>query len=122
MEMTNAEINREVAEKVNGWHMVYEDHLGEAWWSDNLGLKISIADWNPAERIDHAWMVVDKLKAMGYYIEIGIHPDESEVYCALVGDKYTGIIDKLKKECFSKSADTAPMAICLAALEAVKEE
>jgi hypothetical protein len=100
--MTPEQINREIAEKVMGWIQngtaAYSDpNNGEVWFWD---------EWNPAERIDHAWMVVEKL---GATIQVGPNHDKSVCYFWLgngVGAH--------------EEADTAPMAICLAALEAVK--
>lgn len=108
--MTNEEINRAIAEKVMGWILVSTrvcDH-----WEDEKGVHRGLySDWYPTERIDHAWQVVEKLKTK-YKVMVGtMWEKEEDWWCEL---------DDGQK--IYANADTAPLAICLAALEAVKEE
>ena len=110
--MTKEQINREVAKKVMGWTWLggayfdaYKEHSGYG------------GEWNPAERIDHAWMVVENLIENGKMIIGGLHFDEAYGRWCF---RYRAFGELLHPEA-GPWADTAPMAICLAALEAVKE-
>lgn len=101
------DINRAVAEKVMGWdydHLggVLDDRQHPAWIAQDSSW-IRVEDWNPSKRIDHAWMVVEKFR------KVDIHRRFDEYNC-IIDEKYE-----------SRWQDAAPMAISLAALEAVKE-
>jgi hypothetical protein len=114
--MTPEEINKAVAERVMGWHEGYGSYFsvnfGEVqvacWVTENNEQVWTIYNWNPAERIDHAWMGVEELKAT---IQVG--PNHDKFVCYLWLENGIGAHEE---------ADTAPMAICLAALEAVGGE
>lgn len=106
--MTKEEINKAVAEKVMGW--TWLEIIGG--WDPGSHILNDIKfkrDWNPAERWDHAGMVVDK---WSYY-------KLEKIY----GDKYVAILanDLTTPWIYGPWADTAPMAICFASLQAVKE-
>ena len=103
--MTKEEINKAIAERVMGWH-----ESDGAWWDNQIQLMFPVdaTQWgsmgtgffNPAERIDHAWMVVEK---------------HSFYSVCKIDDHYFVVFDMIN----GPRADTAPMAICLATLEAV---
>lgn len=116
-EMTNEEINRLIAKKVMGWwEFRYKPSSLQAptyipLWQDSTNHTIMpVKDWNPTSRIDHAWIVLEKFPA--WVVEK--LPDET-YQCAIWKNRQHqgGSIDAI--------ADTAPLSICLAALEAVKE-
>jgi hypothetical protein len=94
--MTPQEINRAIAEKVMGTTV--------------HGMSRVIGEtWNPAERIDHAWLVVDRMKESGWKFHLADGMFGMNYLCAFYRGSHSD----------SLQADTAPMAICLAALEAV---
>ena len=103
--MTKDEINKAVAEKVMGWTIRDTKRL----YYYEPGILIS--EWNPAERIDHAWMVLEKFQ----YWTMNKLGDKVFFRIVFDYDEEKGIGKWTKAE-----ADTAPMAICLAALEAVR--
>jgi hypothetical protein len=101
-EMTPEQINREIAEKVMGWS-------GPISLGDDPRLF-----FDPANCIDHAWMVVEKLRQSQYFLILSENP-----FAKAWKAKFTNI---RTPECdVQEFGDTAQMAICLAALEAVKE-
>lgn len=64
----------------------------------------SVDDFNPSTNIAHAWEVVEKMTAMGEFV--GVMWNGQQWECAL---------NKVMRK-----ADAAPMAICLAALAALR--
>lgn len=117
--MTPEQINREIAERVI---QAVEGDPGTApafqvFPSGKVVLTLTARPYNwfefdPCHRIDHAWMVVEKLMSMKWYLKIEIAGDMGNLvwWCDLVNPDGRYVQQK---------ADTAPMAICLAALEAV---
>ena len=101
-EMTPEEINKAIAERVMGWS-------GPISLGDDTRLF-----FNPAERIDHAWMVVEKFNDF----DIARFPSDNKYICNITVQREHGILHDYQSE----KCDTAPMAICLAALEAVGGE
>ena len=101
--MTPQDINRVIAEKVMGTTV--------------HGMTRVIGEtWNPAERIDHAWMVVEKLTDRFHWSIRTPFIDGDKYWAGLTPKGVTGwngVPD------FNIDANTAPMAICLAALESV---
>jgi len=73
---------------------------------------IPIADFHPSKRIEQAWMVVEKMKVIhpDWQFELGDNHHEGKWYALfelpMTDHQYYGF------------ADTAPMAICRAALKA----
>jgi hypothetical protein len=122
LEMTPEQINREIAERVMGWHehpyyptSLQSPHVIVTWHDKDDKPMQNVNAFNPAERIDHAWMVVEQLFVMNgndyHCIHIEhLHKKWSVSCCYELGEWKDWI-----------EADTAQMAICLAALEAVKE-
>ena len=100
--MTKEEINRQVAEKV----MKFTKHGATSYIDENNGQVWFFDEFNPAERIDHAWMVVEK------FISTALYKTE-QWSCSLDLDGY---------KWGQAEANTAPMAICLAALKAKEGE
>jgi hypothetical protein len=122
------ELDRLVAEKVMGWKRMsyhqtqptnkyYMDrHELTFWWYDKNGREVFLAEssdcidcgtdipaWSPSTRTDHAWEVVEKLRDDNFSIE-----ENGTHWKARFGGKWRG-------------AETAPHAICLAALEVVDQ-
>ena len=111
--MTPEEINKEIAEKV----------MGVKTQDSKDGLSLSYNDallaWLPAPsystNIQAAWQVVEEMREKGYVMYMRSEPS-GKWACRLVptGDVYRpSDISKYQ----ALYADTAPMAICLAALK-----
>jgi hypothetical protein len=108
------ELDALVAEKVMGWRK--EATLPEYFfWKDveNGELKYHIDDWKPSTNIKYAWEVVEKLHDSGFYFTIKSPPrGKSDSYWVCIDDFYG-------KKYYTAHGVTAPLTICLAALEAV---
>jgi hypothetical protein len=105
-----------VAEKVMGWRV---HHRNTAWWvkaeEENSAVSRPIAfvgTWAPSEDIADAWEVVEKMRGSVHDISVGWHDNKYTAVITVVIDTKCGF------DQFQASADTAPMAICLAALKA----
>ncbi|WP_199425796.1 BC1872 family protein [Thermaerobacillus caldiproteolyticus] len=112
--MNLREIDRLVAEHVMGWEPVYDDgdlisfvtEFGILFFSDD-----DEREWSPTIDIADAWQVVEKLIDEGYDINVYNHNKEFNVEINIEEDD--------KHLWFYGEADSAPLAICLAALKAV---
>jgi hypothetical protein len=110
--MTNEEINKAVAEKV--MHAHYPEWVPlQGQWNFHKGKEFPYYEeyydvFNPAERIDHAWMVMEK------FDDIVIVKDKKWICSINIADSEVILKDYQSPRCY-----TAQMAICLAALEAV---
>ena len=102
-------IDREIAEKVMGWGK---------WTCDTI-LNGGVA-WNPSTDIKQAFEVVEKMRKRGLRFQLW---DNIDSWAA----QFINIIQKPKgsysydTQYFQEDSDTPAMAICLAALKAVKE-
>ncbi len=89
-----------------------EDKIGESKQDKTIGAVLHTASlfrlWQPSTDIAAAWQVVEKFLTLGYNVNI-YH--EENIACAIA---------KLEPEFYFMQGKTAPHAICLAALEAVK--
>lgn len=107
-----------IAERFMGWHkgkggaVNWPGAESSAYWYSADGgrhhpcIRDDFANmwpWSPSTDIADAWMVVEWLKAQGCHLELRWVHDWT---CVLIGER-------------SASADTAPMAICLAALKSI---
>ena len=115
--MDNRDIDRQIAEKVMGWHL----SCLEGFWKNRCGVEIYtnpekavgetlLNPWQPSTNIAHAFELAKKMQ-------------ESRQFLYLVdssGDYWNAEFFNATGENHSHKADTAEMAICLAALEAVK--
>jgi hypothetical protein len=97
-------INREFAEKVMGW-IPNED--GDWDLPDGEWCGFYEDEWDPYHRIDHAWMGLEKFE---YW---KLERVDNEYECRII------IVGRVYKNTYWQ--DTAPAAICLACLEAVKK-
>ena len=97
-------IDERVAIKVMGWHERLVDHWGEPpafWWCNERDIPVfKTVSWQPSKRIEQAWMIFEQL--------------EGDWQLNAVGGKYM----LWQEKTLGPWADTVPMAICLAALEA----
>ena len=103
------EINREVAEKV----MEFTKHCEHSWLNPNDGEVWFFDEFNPAERIEHSIMCLEKYRKdhPKQLIQLRFWPDNTvtcTIYPTTLRQSYLA----------DEESDTAPMAICLAALKA----
>ena len=106
------ELDAEVAEKVFGWKL-----LNEAWgpyrWQGDKGRNALPAF---STSIEDAWRVVDNMSRRNFYFDIDNHYKyHAQGYWEAA---FGGLSDAAHH---IGIADTAPMAICLAAIKAVGE-
>lgn len=106
--MTNREIDCAIAEKVMGWTKKVPA-IGKPWWARSDDTFAAPAHgkkaWSPSTDIAAAWSVVEKMRMQ-------IEPTRKGWRAGVYG----GLSDK------RATADTAPLAICLAALKAIGVE
>ena len=115
------ELDALVAEKVMGWHIQQLSSYSFAAWfdSDNSqtgwteepddydSLRYFIGVWHPSTNIEAAWEVVERVKDWRITLSGGEYEGDGwSVGVTNNTDTYYGL------------ADTAPLAICLAALKA----
>lgn len=80
--------------------------------------------WNPLERIDHAWMIVEKMRGRCAQIDVWIRPDKPlgefphGCYMHSFADSAVAPPDAIEDDAYA-AAETAPRAICAAALAAL---
>lgn len=103
------ELDALVAEKVMGWtrcdHRDLEDGL---WWCRGDGAHIWPADWTPSTDIAAAWQVVERLVALTNW-EVQVFAKRHARYVVHASPFVV------------TEADTAPLAICRAALAALSK-
>jgi hypothetical protein len=110
--MTDHELNRVVDKEVIGY-----PHANKRWVLDEYnGVRTSRQEYREIPRyctdIAAAWQVVEKMRECGWSVTIGQHIDLSW-RCKFTDDET--LIEIIAQ------GDTAPRAICLAALEAIEE-
>ncbi|WP_276666029.1 BC1872 family protein [Caldibacillus debilis] len=108
--MNNHEIDRLVAEKVMGWDL-YVSPYG-SWYCTGKAY-IPNSKFTPTTEIKDAWQVVEKLKIE--VIPLAGQPPKNMRYQAKIYNRQLG-------KCYEAFAETAQLAICLAALKAVGVE
>lgn len=120
--MTNADINKRVAEEVMGWRLertaarrnnVLYETCG--WFDGNSELQSLQEDFNPAERIDHAWMVEERIA------ELDLVARYLKALIKIVHGNAVKVFSDLTIMGFWYLVHATPEQRCLAALEAVKE-
>ena len=129
------ELDAKIAEKVMGWKIYtptngYGDAFTLEYYSQpGEDIKIALAEvqkwaigklravskWNPSTNIAHAWEVVEKLKEdhPRWYFEL--HWRHDAKYRFQITEMHVGYNNTL-----IDWGETAPLAICLAALKAVE--
>jgi hypothetical protein len=106
--MDNQELNTEIAEKIMGWKLSH-DGLGRMAWYDGKRYMGPRDDFTPYSDMNDAWEVVEKL---GLFVMPGLYDGK----WASGLDAETYYYDKSS----GSEADTAPIAICLAALATIE--
>lgn len=92
------------------------------WDLDSITEEDRAYRWKPipaySEDIAAAWLVVEKIESLGYYVEVGLcnakYGSMKRAWCHVADYGEDG---RFVGEAYE---DTAPMAICLAALKAVE--
>ena len=116
--MNNNDIDRQIAEKVMGWYQT----ISGTWHPSNYWVQ----DFTPSTNIAHAWQVVEKLVKEGAAPAL-INDDNGHWALAMDGMQEIPsdeLVDMWTSFLVTKDlwADTAPLAICKAALEAIESE
>lgn len=100
------EMDRLVAEKVMGWISAGSPY----WYKDGYNVQ-SVYEWQPSARIDNAWQVVEKMEERGSPLRMMFKSIHDKGYWARFGDGPQNFY-----------GDTAPLAICRAALIAMESK
>ena len=114
--MTPPEINFAITEKV----MELATYDGDG---PEVGHGKSWINWwevpSYCVEMSAAWRVVERLLGMGWAVEVSVWPGGESAWCNIQRDIEDSTLDDrvIRMPC-----DTAPMAICLAALKAVGVE
>jgi len=115
--MNLREIDRLVAEKVMGWK-VSKGRSGLEWYEANENGKFefirSVTDFEPSTDIRDAWQVVEKMRE-GKIFSLCDAWDENDEPIFYANFQYNDGYHVVNYDAY---AETAPLAICLAALEA----
>lgn len=104
------ELDRLVAERVMGWKLHSRNmvHYMRATGDEKRSRPVvDVREWSPSEDIADAWLVVEKLARRRY--EVGVQTSDG---------RYTVLIARNGQASAAASAETAPHAICLAAIQA----
>ena len=75
-----------------------------------------IHDWLPTVYIAQAWMVVEKMKESSWWLHLYQYASKSGPWRAVF--QFGGM--SVSRKLVYVESDTAPMAICLASLDALK--
>ena len=118
------DIDREVAEKVMGWN---PNEDGDWDTPDGHWCGYYEHEWHPSTSISDAWQVVEKLNKQGIVISLmdqhGYDEEKNNYRMWRVGfmDEKAHEQNKSREQVWFEveEADTAPLAICMAALKAV---
>lgn len=114
------ELDALIAEKVMGWALVSNQKANKAgWWGLAPGSSLMPLPYYSLS-ISDAWEVVEKLEEKGITMDMGQVWNGGEWMWAIQFQKIhlmTGQVDHYRQE----YANTAPLAICLAALKVMDE-
>ncbi len=117
------DIDDRVATEVMGWRR-YDAKTGAEWCEPDqeVGGVVGIVrhlvlEWSPSTRIDHAWEVVEKLSEN--WQEVEVSKVDGEYRCGVHNG--TIIDNTIGYQAPFEYAETAPMAICLVALQTVEK-
>lgn len=125
--LSDRELDAAVAERVMGWTCRRErwlDHAGrdagittEFYASPTEGT-ITAAQFQPSKLIQDAWLVVERMRELGFGFRAYWFPNGGNVKCCFATgfDPY----DSPEDAAHDVIADSAPRAICLAALAALE--
>ena len=118
----NRELDALVAEKVMGWTLVTDivKNCSGQWFDSNGGGTRSEHGWHPDTSISDAWLVVEEMRKRGFGVNI-VSPNVDTTSQPRPTDwivwveREDGVSSVASWRC-----DSAPEALCRAALEAVK--
>ena len=109
--MTHDEMNRLAAETVMGWRL--DDGywvVGQSCTDEYVLTDYNIHDWNPCTSIADAWLLVEKMMKDGFEMMLCTSgEDKTKAQCNI-------FLNKVVKG--DKKADTAPLVITMACLQA----
>jgi len=124
-------IDREIAEKVMGWtqkrgtheYMFAPGHvwpLNSEWWyeSDNNVMRL-VEYWQPSTDIKQAFEVAEKMRELGFRFHLWESKHSWVAMFLIIIQKPKGSYN-YEKFYYDENADTPAMAICKAALAALK--
>ena len=127
-EMTDRELDAEVAIKVMRWTPMPkgfrwkasdgDTYFGDGWkhkWEDDSGPHKEL--WNPSSSIAHAWLVVEEMERRGWLMSMTKRSGDGEPF-----DKLHWFVSFRMKSDGWAHADSFPRAICEAALAALESE
>ena len=114
------QLDAEVAGKVMGWHVesVCYPHTDD--WFDNwidadgvgrYSVERSADQWLPSEFITHAFEVIERMRKLGYEVDIYSHED---LWTVTFKPNFQAVYT------YTHHAPSLQVAICKAALEALK--
>lgn len=117
------EMDRAVAEKVMGW-ILYGDRFGWGTWTLPQGdiiktqslKKMAGPDWSPSKSIVAAWEVIEKMGLLGWTTDVQWKGDARDY--ARTAEVSMSTWESTYRSAHAAS-DTAPLAICRAALAAL---
>lgn len=110
------EIDILVGENVMGWHKYWDERIKCFLWHNKENKSATFVsgsffhDWSPSTDIEAAWEVVDK--AVYFELSQPQNYEDKSWYCAMALEG---------TRTHDAQADTAPLAICRAALLAVMD-
>lgn len=127
--MNLQEINVLVLKNVLKWHVIILGDGSEVWTDEKGEIVTRRYDFSPTTRIQDAWVVVEKMKEKGHrtilnmaskeYIEVILgNIEEGDWHCNMS----TGSMEGGTYKPCRAHAESASLAICLAALKAVGVE
>ncbi len=109
------DIDRECATKIMGWH----DDAGR-WVDSDQQFKYWVDEFRPSEFITYAWLVVERMKELGYTFSIECNMAVNFNYLVL----FSRILKYSNSNCWERYdavSDSAPPAIVNAALAAIED-
>ena len=126
--MTDQEKIEFLATRVMGWYRPSrQSDVGFGYWSktnETGGETTMCCNWNPLLSISDAWMVVEKMRERNLSFMVGFSRDEGQYFCDVWDAARTERVGSTKEllDMWNKGeafGDTAPLAICNAALASV---
>ncbi len=124
-------MDAQIAVEVMGWHVLgpREACAGIGHVREDGPYDANGREFRPSTHIAYAWLVVEKMREMGWTVLVSASGDEEFHYCRVFktvpyeDDRTKGkglrVLDKAND--FMETADTAPVAICEVSLEAVND-
>lgn len=112
--MTNRELDKWIAENVMGWHEAMWKQDFKYWYKRNER-KMRTEGWEcwqPTGSISDAFQVVEKMSQLDYWVDLTdkyMRPESWEC-CFFASEGFM----------YQAFAETAPLAICLAAKKAIE--